>query len=149
MESRYYLVLCGFGSDKFCRWFIRWKIWQSKSIKRQSNAIEQNRIFQSFLFLIGIWLIRLIEFQLFNYVRLFSINLIIEIFYWLRLDLPLFTPHRYTYKFSRRLYFLIEQIYIFQEALSSPWTHTIFQETPIPMPQTDTHKKLVIVSPIQ
>ena len=33
-----------------------------------------------------------------------------------------------TYKFSRSLYFLIEQILIFQEALSSPRTHTIFQE---------------------
>ena len=34
-----------------------------------------------------------------------------------------------TYKFSRSLYFLIEQILIFQEVLSSPRTHTIFQET--------------------
>ena len=42
-----------------------------------------------------------------------------------------------TYKFSRSLYFLIEQIFIFQEALSSPRTHIIFQETP--MPQTDRH----------
>ena len=48
----------------------------------QSNAIEHNRIFQSFLFSIGIRLIRLIEFQSFDYVRLFSI----KIFDWLCLD---------------------------------------------------------------
>ena len=50
---------------------------QSNTIERQSNAIEHNRIF---LFSIGIRLIRLIEFQSFDYVRLFSINSIIEIF---------------------------------------------------------------------
>ena len=37
----------------------------------------------------------------------------------------------------RTLYFLIEQILIFQEALSSSRTHTIFQETP--MPRTHRH----------
>ena len=42
------------------------------------------------------------------------------------------------HEFSRRIYmffeqtYLIEQILIFQEALSSPLTHTIFQETPMP-----------------
>ena len=56
----------------------------------------------------------------------------------------------HTYEFSRSLYFLIEQILIFQEALSSPRIHTIFQETlssprthtifqETPMPRTDTH----------
>ena len=55
-----------------------------------------------------------------------------------------------TYEFSRSLYFFIEQIFIFQEALSSPRTHTIFQETlssprthtifqETPIPRTDTH----------
>ena len=42
-----------------------------------------------------------------------------------------------TFEFSRSLYFLTEQILIFQEALSSPRTHTIFQETI--MPQTHRH----------
>ena len=37
-----------------------------------------------------------------------------------------------TYEFSRSLYFLIEQILIFQEALSSPRAPTIFQENPLP-----------------
>ena len=55
-----------------------------------------------------------------------------------------------TYEISRSLYFLIEQILIFQEALSSPRTPTIFQETlssprthtifqEIPMPRTHRH----------
>ena len=38
---------------------------------------------------------------------------------------------------TRSLYFLIEQIFIFQEALSTHQTHIIFQETPIP--RTDRH----------
>ena len=42
-----------------------------------------------------------------------------------------------TYSFSRSLYFIIEQILIFQEALSSLRTHTYFQETP--MPRTHRH----------
>ena len=41
-----------------------------------------------------------------------------------------------TYEFSRTLYFLIEQIFIFQEAISSPRTH-YFLETP--MPRTNRH----------
>ena len=41
------------------------------------------------------------------------------------------------YKFSRSLYFLIEQILIFQEALSSPRTPTIFQEN-LSSPRTHT-----------
>ena len=41
------------------------------------------------------------------------------------------------YEFSRSLYFLIGQILIFQEALSSPRTPTIFQET-ISSPRTHT-----------
>ena len=57
----------------------------------------------------------------------------------------LFSPRTHTnlsgifssnrYQFSRSLHFLIEQIFILQEALSSPRTHIIFQETP--MPRTD------------
>ena len=42
-----------------------------------------------------------------------------------------------TYEISRSLYFLIEQILIFQEALSSPRTPTIFQET-LSSPRTHT-----------
>ena len=41
---------------------------------------------------------------------------------------PLFCPGTH-YEFSRSIYFLIEQILIFQEAISSPRTPTIFQET--------------------
>ena len=52
---------------------------QSNLIEHNRKAIERNRIFQSFLFSIGIRLIPLIEFQSFDYVRLFSINSIIEI----------------------------------------------------------------------
>ena len=37
---------------------------------------------------------------------------------------------KHIYEFSRSLYFLIEQILIFKEALSSPQTHIIFPETP-------------------
>ena len=38
-----------------------------------------------------------------------------------------------TYEFSRSLYFLIEHIFIFQEALCCPRTHIIiFQESPMP-----------------
>ena len=38
-----------------------------------------------------------------------------------------------TYEFSRSLYFPTEQIFIFQEVLSSPRTHTISRRTPYPM----------------
>ena len=37
-----------------------------------------------------------------------------------------------SYEFSRSLYFLIEQIFIFKVDLSSPQTHIIFQETHMP-----------------
>ena len=77
------LVRRNFAADLFAKKYdnqsqpkgnqIQWN-----TIERQSNTTQSN--FPKFSISIGIRLIRLIEFQLFDYVRLFSINSIIEIF---------------------------------------------------------------------